>query len=97
MKVIARKRREGKTQELIDIADKKRVYIVCSSTQEADRISKIARDQGKKIFFPLTFDEFLKKQYATRNIDGFLFDNVDQFISSISSVKIIAMTITTDE
>ena len=97
MKVICDKRASGKTTRLIEMASGKRYYIVCANHQEAANITRKADEMGKVIFFPITYDNFIHKEYYGVNIDGFLIDNVDSFLQYLSEgVEIKAFTVTTE-
>lgn len=73
-------------------------YIVCIDQQEAYRISQRAQEMGLSIGFPITFDEFRKGEYYSRNIRNFFIDNADYLLRSLSDVPIRAITMeATDE
>lgn len=102
MKVILRPRQTGRTQELIRMcseAEKRGEvsYLVCSSQEEASRIYQEAEKLKLAIAFPITYYEFIKGQYAGRNIENFYFDNADRFLQSLTRVHIRAVTMALDE
>lgn len=97
MKVILRHRNTGRTQELILLcsqAEKRgeASYIVCSTEREAHRIFVEAQDLESPVAFPITYDEFLNRQYAARNIQNFFIDNADQLLQYFTVVTIQAVT-----
>jgi len=94
MEKIILERGQGKTTSLIKRSSESGEYIVCSTLDEASRISAEARSMGLDIPFPISYGEFISGQYSSRNINGFLVDNADQLIKVISRVPITAITIT---
>lgn len=92
MKKIIAKRGGGKTTELIKISAENGYYIVCHQKQECQRISKQAERMGLKIPFPITFSEFVDKDYHSPGIKGFLIDNADMLIEYMSLAPIAAIT-----
>jgi len=97
MKIIIRPRRMGKTTELIKQSGKEWKYIVCHSHQEAIRIQEQARRINIKIPLPITYQEFLAKEYYGKRIKGFLIDNIDFLLQYISIVKIDTITLTKED
>ncbi|MFW5847491.1 MAG: hypothetical protein ACOCVF_01040 [bacterium] len=97
MKKIIMEKGCGKTHQLILKSASTGHYIVCFDSNEASRIQSKAMDMGVQIPFPLTFSEFLNKEYYARNIKGFLIDNVEMLIQELTSVPIRAITLTTNE
>jgi hypothetical protein len=98
MKIILRPGKTGRTEELIRMcaeaeAREEVSYIVCLSQQEATRIFQRSIDLNLNIGFPITFDEFLKGQYFTRNIRNFFIDNADILLRSLTPVTIQAITL----
>jgi hypothetical protein len=99
MKIIAGKRRTGRTTELIKLAAKSEAnkevcYIVCCSQPEAYRIAQKAKELELNIGFPITYDEFLREEYYGVNIHHFYIDNAEDLLAYISKVPIEAITIT---
>ena len=97
MKTIAGGRQTGKTMELIKLSAEGWYYIVCHSRQEAHRVYGKAIEMGLDIPLPITYDEFLGRQYHSRGVRGFLIDNADMLLSRLSSVPIIAFTATVEK
>ena len=85
---------KGKTTKLIQKSAETGNYIVCYSLDEANSIQVFAQDMGLKIPLPITYDEFLNKQYYGKDINGFLIDNADMFLQSLSNVPINSITVT---
>lgn len=96
MKIITKKKFGGKTHELIVMSAISGDYIVCKSIHDASEIQSRAIDMGLHIPLPITYDEFIEKQYSGRNIKGFLIDNVDVLLDYISKIPISAITLTID-
>ncbi len=86
-------RGKGKTTELIKKSAKSGDYIVCHRLDEANRIQMEAQEMGLKIPLPITYDEFFKKRYYEKGISGFLIDNADMFLQSLSNVPINSITV----
>lgn len=94
MKTIIGDRGTGKTTELIKISAKTQNYIVCAGFREAAGIEKMAKSMNLKIPFPITYYEFLERKYYSKNINGFLIDDLERFFQVISTrVPINAITI----
>lgn len=91
MKKIILERGKGKTTELIKISSETGDYIVCASIDEAAYIQSMANELGLRIPLPITYNEFLKGYYG-RQISGFLIDNVERLLYSISD-KVNAVTL----
>lgn len=83
----------GKTYQLIKKSALTGDYIVCHEQNEAIRIQKRAIAMGVTIPFPVTYKEFNKQQYCGNNISGFLIDNVEMFLQSLTNVKINAISL----
>jgi len=97
MKIIIKPRGMGKTTELIKQSSKEWKYIVCHSHKEATRIQEQARRINVEIPLPITYQEFLEKQYYGKGIKGFIIDNADMLLQSLSPVKIDIITLTDGE
>jgi predicted AAA+ superfamily ATPase len=94
VKVIYKPRQSGKTTELIEMASIGGGYVVCHNRAEACSLERAARELGKSILFPITFDEYLSGAFAARNIKEFYIDNVELLLSRLSMtvpVKAIAV------
>jgi hypothetical protein len=94
MEKIILERGKGKTAELIKKSAESGHYIVCSSIDEASRISAQARSMGLDIPLPISYREFIAREYSSTNIKGFLIDNADLLIQVISRVPVTAITMT---
>ncbi len=93
MKKIILEQGGGKTDQLIAMSADSGAYIVCLSEREAARIQSRAKELEFKIPFPITFHEFLGGQYHPSGIkNGFLIDNADLLIQSLTPVTVKAIT-----
>lgn len=97
MQIILGRRGSGKTTKLIKLSAETQSYIVCRSQDEAARISSIATEMKLNIPFPLTYSEFIQKQFYARGIKGFLIDNAEALLQSMAgSVPVNGITMTCD-
>ena len=95
MKAIIKERGEAKTLELIKIAAENGLYIIVRNLQTAHYVRKLAEKYDFIILFPITYSEFDRRKYFGKNIKGFLFDDLDDYIQMKSpNVKIFAFTAT---
>ena len=92
MEKIIMQRGYGKTTQLIKNSAKTGDYIVCHGLDEANRIQYEAIQMGLDIPLPITYHEFIEKRYSGVNISGFLIDNIEMFIQSLSDVQVNAIT-----
>lgn len=104
MKLILRARGEGKTTELIHLAAKERLCIICLSKEECNRIMEQSKQLGCDIPDPRTFYEFFRgyhNSYNTmitrdgKNIKGFAIDNADMLLQQLAQgtpIEYITMT-----
>ena len=93
MKVIAKGRQQGKTTEAIKLAARHHCYIICLDRQQVQYVARLARELNLNIPFPLTWQEFVDKRYYGQNINGFVIDNINQCLQSMTNVKIEAITV----
>lgn len=99
MKLLYRRRRTGRTTELIQrCAQAERngevSYIVCRSNEESYRIAKQAREMNLVIGFPISFDEFLHHSYAGEHIYNFFIEDADMLLQRMTHVRIHTISIT---
>lgn len=93
MKAIIKDRHEGKTLELIKIAAEEGLYIIVRNQEMAYYTRKLAEKNGFQILFPITYSEFDRKAYFAKDINGFVFDDLDDYIQMRSpNVRIFAFT-----
>lgn len=97
MKKIILGNGKGKTEQLIRMSDETGHYIVCASMHEADAIHQRARVMGLKIPLPITYREFVRGEYSAKGIKGFLIDDVERLVISMTTVYISAITLTDNE
>lgn len=84
----------GKTHQLIRKSAETGNYIVCANISEAHYIQMQSISFNYVIPLPITYDEFINKKYHSKNINGFLIDNVDNLLEYMSNVPINTITIT---
>lgn len=96
MKIIARGRAQGKTEELIRMSAETGDYIVTASHHEAWRIAQTAKAMGLTIPFPLTAYEFQQGQYHGGGVRGLLIDNAELVLRAMSAVPVLAISLTLD-
>lgn len=97
MRLIARDRRQGKTTELIRLADtSKQVgwYIVCARRADCVHVSSLAISMGIDIHFPLTMREATAP--LGHGVRALLIDDVDRVLQDVASREIKVVTITAD-
>lgn len=98
MKLIARRRHEGKTEEAIKIAAEGYLYLVVINADEALRVFETAKELGLDIPYPLTFAEFIGGRFFRRGVDGFVIDNADALLRDLArGVPIEAVTFDVEE
>jgi hypothetical protein len=98
MEVIYEPKGSGKTTEIIKrVSETKGGYIVCPTRDCAHRIFWLSKTMELDIPLPLSWDEFINRQYSSRNIRYFIFDDLDRCLSYISTVPIISATITKEK
>ena len=95
--IIVTKRGGGKTTQLIELSAKTGAYIVCHSHSTAGGIMRMALQSDLKIPLPITYDDFINKRYYGAGIKGFLFDDVELFVQSLTRVPILAVTASIEE
>lgn len=94
MELIIRPRQSGKTIKLIEMAAAENCYIICASLERCTLVFNTAKKMGVKIPFPVTWNEFIHNKYYGRGIDGFMIDDLDQILQSMTMVEIKAVTMT---
>ena len=87
-------RASGKTHKLIELSSERHAYIVCKDRKEAERIFQDSLDRKLKIPFPITYAEFINKQYYGKGIREFVIDDVDMFLEQFAGVSISYATYT---
>ena len=94
MNVYARPRRGGKTTELVRLAAEEFLYVVCPDRQQVRYVQRVARDMGLDIPFPMTWGEFLRGDYRSKGVKGFVIDNLDLCIQQMTTVPVRAVSLT---
>ena len=93
MKRIIKPRCKGQTTDLIRLASEYDYYMVVRNRDEAHRVFQQALDAKITIRLPITFNEFLNKDYLGKHIKGFVIDDVDIFIQQMTNVPVKAIAI----
>src|SRR6266576_2278619 len=98
VRLIIGGRQSGRTTELINRAAESELkgevcYIVCHNQREASRIADLAKEMGKTIGFPITYEELLSRHYAGRYIHHLYIDNADYLLSYIAHVPIDSIVV----
>jgi len=93
MKILVGGRGIGKTYQLICESSAQQLYIVCRSKYEATRIFDVANQMKKSIPFPITYEEFINKEYYGKRIRGFLIDDANELLQYMTLVPIMTITI----
>lgn len=94
MEIIYKERQTGKTKELIELCHETGGYIVCMDRQRAKNIKYLADKLVLSIRQPITFSEFLDKQYYSAGIKCFYIDDAEVLLQHLSHIEIKAITIT---
>ena len=79
-KIIYGGRGSGKTTRLIKMSAERGGYIICINKQAASRVFAQAAELGLKIPFPMTFIEFLNKEYYAPGVREIYIDDVERFL-----------------
>ena len=95
MKVIHGDKGAGKTIRLLELSNRTGAIIVVFDGPCGHALFHESRKIGYKIPYPITMKEFVKGNYHSAEIKGFLFHNIDLCLKSLTDVKIDAITITT--
>lgn len=89
--LIISKRQKGKTKELIKKCSADNYsLIVCPNPHMCRRTFEMALDMGKSIPMPITFKEFINRQWCGAHIDKFYFDELQM------SLELAAMGVSID-
>lgn len=97
MQIICMPQAGGKTHEAIKISAETWSYIVCLNKEEGYRVFHQAKNMGFDIPYPITFDEFINGRYSAQGIRGFIIDNADMLLQSLTPVRIKAITLNMDK
>lgn len=96
MKKIIGLRGSGRTTELIRLSVQNGWTIVCPTIQEAHGVYKAAQEMGLMIPHPVSNDEFLTHLYRGKKIPGFLIDQTEQLLQSMTDVPVQAIVLDDD-
>lgn len=88
---------KGKTTKLIEISARSREVILCRDENTRAGIMRSAASKKLKIPEPMTYSEFSRKgYYGVRDVKGFLIDDVDVFVQTLTRVPITGLTLCND-
>lgn len=93
MYVIGGKRYCGKTTELIKVASKKNLYIVCASRDRVTNIVDTAEKLKLNIPFPITVDEL---PLRSRNIKDVLVDDLEAVLYQLIRKNVLVASTSFD-
>ena len=84
----------GKTAEMILLSAKRRAPIVCLCERERENILETSELLRTFVPMPITFHEFMNKTYEGHSYKEVIIDNADMLLQSLTSCKVIAITVT---
>ena len=93
MKVITGARGSGKTEQILNIAHENFAYIICADHVRRDQLWRRIRERGLSCPQPITWAEFINRQYFTRGINAFLIDDLDLCVQRCTEVPILAVSL----
>lgn len=96
MKIIAKERNSSKTTECIKLSAENWYYIVCHNSAECHRIAREAITMELRIPYPITFDCFIRKNYHSQGIKGFIIDNAEWLLQKMTTVPIEVISLSTN-
>jgi hypothetical protein len=93
MLVIAENRGRGKTTELAMIAAEDGLYMVCPDMAAARQAARAARDRGLRMNYPITWDDFVTRRYYAPGVQGFVIDDLDRCVQSMTARPVRAIAL----
>lgn len=75
---------KGKTTQLIFESHETNNVIVCYNLNQCQWLFDSAKRMDKIIPYPISYSEFVSKQFNGRGINGFLIDNAEQLLKYIA-------------
>ena len=94
MEAIIRPRQAGKTTEALRIAAEGFRHIICPTKEDVRRLWQIARQQQIDIPMPITWAEFMYGRSRGTFVRGFVIDDLDRCLQSVTPVEIQAVSMT---
>lgn len=91
--IVSGARRTGRTTAMIRTAAESFAYIVCPDRRQVQHIQRMAQEMGVDILFPITWDDFVNGRYYGRGVRGFVIDNLDLCIQSMTHVPVLAASV----
>lgn len=86
-------RQQGKTTAMIREASEHFAYIVCPDRRQAEYVFRMAQGMGVDIPFPITWGDFVANRYNPAGVRGFVIDNLDQCLQSMTRVPIVGASL----
>ncbi len=96
MKIIITERGGGKTTILMRESARTGYHIVCSPVT-LDYILSLASSEGRRIPRPITFDEFINKDYNGKSIKGFIIDDADLLLQTLTEKTIKWISVSSND
>jgi hypothetical protein len=97
VKVYVRPRQGGKTHELIELAARERLVIVCASVKMVRLTEERAKRMGLDIPRPLSFRQLTSGAARGRQIRGFAFDDAELCLQHLAGPVPVAAASMTGE
>ena len=98
MKVILKKRHEGKTTELVKMSAETHTYILTLNRKRVEEICRVADELGLHIPYPVTLEEYYRTKFRGSFITEILIDDADDILREIfNDVKINVVTMTQED
>lgn len=98
MKVIADKRRTGKTKKLIELAHETGAQLVCIDASTCEDVHDWSAKLGLYILKPITYTDLLNNKLYGKNVKKVIFDDVDIFLRRVAkNHEVEAIAINNDE
>lgn len=93
MHVVVKPRQASKTHDLLLMAQETFSYIVCPSQSDVNRLWRRAVEMELNIPQPITWHELVNGRYRSLGIKGFIIDDLDRCIQSMTMVPIKAVSL----
>ena len=97
MLVLYKGRQEGKTEELLQLAAKEQLTLVLINRSECVRVKLRASELNLSIRSPITHSDFIKGCGCGKMFNGFLIDNADMLIQSMTHISVVAISVNKED
>lgn len=95
MRIILGPPRSGKTTKLVRLSAASGAPIVTRDVRQVSKVLNLAQRLNLTIPKPMTYDEFLKRDYTTATFRSVLVDDVEALVLRLSKVQVDALTVGT--